>query len=581
MNNKKTNYFISILDFLVVVAIFLLTFSSDFFASKTMSGINGGKSVFNSLIIDFLFNNIEIILITVCSAVGILNIIASFQNKKNPKLRFWQLAFGWCEVWNAVNLLFGVVGWINKVLFGILPVILVLINIGLVAKNKVKINIIRIISYGIVIAISVLEVFEITSGYWSIITVVMQIIYIGKQEKNVEESKARKTINIILYYILQCILSVGFLGIVITAFVIAKVNTDKWDAKISDIFNEVVELQDISNETIYIPVENEFKYGFINENGEEKIKCQYDKVSFFHRVEINDKVCYIALAKKDDDFYIISKDNDYIRTDDELNKYLEMVEEYWGNERTKFLKAANEDTGYRDGNVTGFDLVLNVVFGQGKVHFTSQSLDLGYKYNKIDLEKVDSKYNYEGENYSLTIEQILDDENYNDERYIYDYTYCIENTKYNVTIAKRTGEQETSVVFLPRCYLDDGYINTFSNGTIEFRSEDNQNIGYYDENGNKVTFPIEYRVNDVKDDKVFLEKINTEQDYTLYEIRNKSNEVLAETTAFEEYENVYLLKNKNGKMVLTDSEFKEISQEYDRILGDTQKDTNSYFSSYN
>ena len=54
-----------------------------------------------------------------------------------------------------------------------------------------------------------------------------------------------------------------------------------WEKELYDLYNNIENLQGAKNDELYIPVENDYKYGFINSKGQEKIQCQYDRVSYF------------------------------------------------------------------------------------------------------------------------------------------------------------------------------------------------------------------------------------------------------------------------------------------------------------
>lgn len=151
MNRKRTNRLVAILNIIAVASIYILAFSTSYLLSSMMSGENSGKSVYDSFIIDTLLNNIQIIMVLVYGGVGILNIICAIQNKEDKKICFWQLAFGFCEVWSAINTSLArivdesdVIEWIDKILFGIIPIVLVIINFIRIKKNRPKV--IQIIS---------------------------------------------------------------------------------------------------------------------------------------------------------------------------------------------------------------------------------------------------------------------------------------------------------------------------------------------------------------------------------------------------------------------------------------------------
>ncbi len=591
MNKKRTNCLVAILNIVAMVAIYVLYFSTDYLMSSIMTGEMGGKSVYNSFIIDVLLNNIQLIMALVHGGVGILNIICAFQNKENKKLCFWQLAFGIYEICSAIIIgafvdNYDITAWENIIVSGIIPIILAIRNFIFIRKNKLKI--IQIISYIVVIIIAVLDILDILGAYWNIIAIVMQFIYIHGQEKHIEESSSRKIANIILYYVLQLLLAIGFLIMIISSLLITKINEVKWKNQLSELYNNIETLPNATNKDIYIPVEKNYKYGFINESGQEKIVCEYDRVSYFNEVEINNTTYYIALAKKDNKFYILSKGNDKIPISTDLEKYLQTIDEYLGN---NIIKNMNENEDYRNGYLQAFEFLLQV-FTRGEIKLNQQTIEKNAN-NNITLSERNSKYYYNNKNYSMLIEPIYDEQEETDyDSYYEDYynedenTYYLssENTKYNVTITKNNGEIESGIVYLPGLEEDEATLSTFTNGYIEFEDEERTRKGWYDNNGNKTTIPNNYTIEDIKNDKSILQKDNTndtnikpERHFIIIDMTGK---ILLQTTALDIYDNIYLVKNSNNKMVLIDKDLKEISNEYDKIITTMQMDISPQYSSY-
>lgn len=603
MNSKRTNRLVAILNVIAVASIYILAFSTNYLLSSIMTGESGGKSVYDSFIIDTLLNNIQIIMALVYGGVGILNIICGIQNKESKKICFWQLIFGILEAWTSINLIFlledsDFIEWIDKILYGIIPIILVIINFIFIRKNKPKV--IQIISYIGAIIFSILKVLDVEVGIyiidvlmnWNIVAIIMQFIYIHFQDKYVEESNTRKIANIVLYYVLQVILVIGFLGMILISLLITKVNDVKWESSLSELYNNIATLQDATNRELYIPVEKNYKYGFINESGEEKIQCQYDRVSYFNELKINSNLYYVALAKKDNKFYIISKSNDSVMISGNLEKYLQTIDEHWGELMTKML---NEQGDYRNGYLQSYEFFFQI-FTRGEMELTGQTIEKNY--NTIPLNEKNSKYYYANTNYSMLIEPLYnDDEDMgNEDEYYYDDDYYDEDentyylssssTKHKVTITKTNGEQETSIVYLPDFDEDDATLDTFSNGYIGFEDEENKRNGWIDENGNKITIPDTYTINDIKDGKAILQVYNTEE----YETNEKvelhfiiidlTGRTLLQTTALDVYDDIYLVKNNNKKMVLMDKDLNVISNEYDKIISTMQMDISANYSSY-
>ena len=68
-------------------------------------------------------------------------------------------------------------------------------------------------------------------------------------------------------------------------------------------------------------------------------------------------------------------------------------------------------------------------------------------------------------------------------------------------------------------------------------------------------------------------------------IIDTTGNILLQTPALDIYDSdiyntVYLIKNNNNKMVLLDKDFKEISNEYDKIITNSQIDISTEYSSY-
>lgn len=563
MNKKSINRYIAILNVFTIIALLILNFSIDSILSTMMvsSESTTAKCMYNNGLIDFFVNNVQIIMIVVYAGVGIINIISSIQNRKNKKIFFWQLVFGICEIVTGLSISVfmnneDIIDWINKILFGIVPIILAIINIVLIKRNKPRL--VQVISYVVVIILSILIFLDIIGEHWDIIAIIMQFIYIHSQEKNIDESRAKKIVNIILYYVLQTILVIGFLVITLISLIVTKVNDTKWNNQLSELFTNFTTLPEATNEELYIPVENNYKYGFINQNGEEKISCQYDRVSFFFEIEFNNSKYYVALAKKDNKYYLISKSNDSIPIENYLNDKLQIMDNWI---ETNFTKGFNEEENDRLAYLSSYENLFASFTKVGEIALSRQSLDTIKEQNSITLTNNNDTYYFSSNNYSMNIEPRDDDYN-----------------KYNVTITKSDGEKRLEVLYLPGMDEIDNVLNTFSNGYIKFENEDQTSIGWIDNEGNLTTVPNGYDIKNIIDDKVTLEDQNGEQYH--YIIIDFGGHTLLQSNEIDIYNNIYLVKDNNNKMVLLDKDLNIISKEYDKIITTTQVDISAPFSSY-
>ena len=558
MNSKKTNRLVAILNIVTIILIAILLFLEG--SSNIMLTEEGLKSIYNSSITDILVNNLDIIITSLILIVGIFNIICGIQNRKNKKLFFWQIAFGVCMIITAIAFKFEdyeeIIDYAKLVLYGIIPIIFAIKNLILIKKNSPKV--IQIISYVIAIIISLLYILGLGT-YWTIISIVMQLIYIHCQEKNIEETKARKIVNIILYWILELMLLIAIFVIAIISLCTTKINENKIEEPLNQLYNNIKSMRGAENSKLLIPVKKDNKYGFIDEDEEEKISCQYDRVSFFYEVEIDNSNYYVALAKNNDEFYLISKSNDNAVIEGDLKKYLQGIE---NNLESMVTNEYDLEGDYTDGYVYYFGIALKEFIGIKKMSYQELENNNENSITLIEEENYDSyKYYYNNGNYSMEIEPIYDD-----------YKYY--NVKCKVTITKISGEKEESTVYLPGFNDYEGSLYTFSNGYIEFENEEGTRRGWYDDDGNQVTIPIDFEIIDIKDNKAILQIFNVEDENfgANFIIIDMTGKTLLRSQIVDVYDDKYLIKNSNGKMVFVDSELREISNEYDKIISNREVD---------
>ena len=199
-----------------------------------------------------------------------------------------------------------------------------------------------------------------------------------------------------------------------------------------------------------------------------------------------------------------------------------------------------------------------------------------------DMEDIEDIEDTEEDNYS---DEYYEEEDVNDEIQYYDEDdedeeFLAENSKYNVTITKSNGETESSIVYLPEFDEYEKTISTFTNGYIEFESEDSTQIGWYDSNGNKILMSNDYEIEDIKDNKIILQSDNYTTSQLEFVIMDMEGKELIKTTALDIYDSMYLIKNEKNKMILLDKDLKTISKEYDKIITNMQIDSDYNFSSY-
>lgn len=564
MNKKRTNYFVTILNTIAIISLYILYFTKDFLNKNIISGPEGIKSIYGSIIIDVIMGNIVLILILICSLIGVLNIICAIQNRKNKKIFFWQLIFGIYEIFIAI--LFSIDPIITDLKlniiigYAVIPIVLALINIILIKKNKPKP--IQIISYILAIIISILVILDSEIIYWDIICIIMQFIYIHFQEKNIQESKTRKIVNIILYYILQAIVVISFMAIIIVTIIISIVNYNKINSQVIEILNNIGNLTEITNEEPYMVVENNSKFGFINEYGEEKISCEYDGVSYFHSIDFNKQKYYLALAKKGNEYYIISKGNEQFNISN--NEYFRNISNYVEQE----MIAKYSDQDLQLVTELSYSFALQILIKQ-KANVVIQSMPEKILTYEKNLQRDNSGfYNddnlyYKAENYTMIIESVKND----NPIYTLNDDYFIEtNPKYKVRIKKNNGEVSSSIVRLPGFNSYSNTIETLNDGSIVFKDPDEETYGWYNNNGDKVFLPSEYEIENIIDNIIIIYKYNEESMITEYYFINQLGQILLKSyDVLLILENTYVVQNENNKMILYGTDLNKISNEYDLI----------------
>lgn len=565
MNKKRTNYFVTIINIIATIALYIFYFSLVFLCKSIISGPEEIKSIYNSAIIEFLIEKATLIVTFVCGLIGILNIICAIQNRKNKKILFWQLIFGLYEIYIAVltlmNYSFSFVEIAKIVVCAVIPIVLALINIILIKKNKPKA--IQVISYFIVIIMSIIVLFNKELVFWNIICLIMQLIYIHYQEQNIQESKTRKIVNIILYYILQAIVVICFLFVLIAAIIINAVNYNKMNSQVKEILNNIKNLSEITNEEPYMVIENNSKYGFINENGEEKIPCEYDGVSYFCSAEFNKQKYYFALAKKGNDYYIISKGNEQLNISN--NEYFINISNYI--EQEMIAEYSNQNMQYL--TEQSYSFILQIFIAENANNKNIQLVpEKTLKFEKNLQRDYSGLYNddnlcYKAENYTMVIEPVKNDNPTYD---LYDDYFVEANPTYNVTIKKNSGEESSSIECLQgfNCYSNT--IETLNDGSIVFENPDEEIYGWYDNNGDKVFLPSGYEIENIIDNIIIISRYNEESMMTEYYFVEQSGQVLLKSyDVLVILENAYVLKNENNKMLVYSTDLNKISNEYDVI----------------
>ena len=93
MNDKKTNYFVSIINAIAIIMFIILIFTAPEIKLTVMEDYNEYESISSDNIVGFFINNFKIIILVLGLCLSISNIINAIQNKINKKICFWQIIF--------------------------------------------------------------------------------------------------------------------------------------------------------------------------------------------------------------------------------------------------------------------------------------------------------------------------------------------------------------------------------------------------------------------------------------------------------------------------------------------------------
>lgn len=600
MNSKKVNYIVTVFNVVAIVAICILYFSANYIFNNALLSPDGYSYVFNNSINNFFISNIDIILIIFYVVIGVSNVVSSIQNRNNKKLSFWYSVFGIIPIVWALQSVFlrsnpnffidmqvaEIIKYVDIVFFVVIPIVLIIRNFIHIKRDRP--TKVKIISYVLAIFISIMELLNILlvennnnlyyiyGELWILSSIIMQFIYIHYGENEVIQTRVNKIVNVIIHYLLQ-VLVVLFLLIIIVYYLIdLKMLNEERKNQVSQMLQDITTLKGNTIDEVYIPVEKDMKFGYINEQGEEEITCEYDKVTYFHLIEINDKTYYFAIAKKDDDYFVISKDNDRKSLENNILSYFDHnIGERMYDEHNK-ISDNNISNLY---NIETFDFILRAFLGN-EIHTERQEEDsLEREEVYLTDETYSGKYYYKDENYTMTIEPLEDETVYtnaeNGDLFNYGYLKC------RVTVKRADGKEMSEIEYIQGSMdsLSSYSINLklLSDGHISFMSLDGSSAGWYDDYGYKVEFDGGYEVDDVKDGNIILLKdYSTSSDLvdTEYFVFDSDGVGILQTNYIVIFEDYYCLKTDDSKLVLMDKEFNQISDEYDRIVFNTGFDFN-------
>lgn len=562
MNSKKTNRISAILNIVLLLTLALMLIFGKNIGYTVISGKDGGATFFRNGIVDLLVNSENTVPIIVFISISLFSIISAIQNKDDKKMLYWKIILSIAPIITIIQMIlysnteYEIEEWLGRIFFGIVPIILAIINLVLIKKNRPKV--IQVISYIVVILSSILVLLDIwhfnlleyVGIVWCAIAVIMQLIYTHIQEDD-DESKQRKIANIIIYYILQAIIAIGLFIFIVYCLLVCKVNSEKLKNETINIANQIYE-QSTNNKEELILVEKNSKYGFINEKGEEVIKTEYDIISNLFTFNINDKDCEYAFAKKGNDFYIILNSKNIIDLKETNSEYFKNIYEIINSKFNTNEEEQNKSSLMMVG-ITYLSANENVKNAKNNTYSSSDEKEL-----KPDNEDFNDDYNYvytynlkNGLQMIITEIEIDADEE--------EYEYNLITKKNNQII------QNDKNVVIP---IDlEGNIKLYSNGNIPFCNLQKNIQGWYDvTTGQAMSLQGNYQILDVTNNNYLLIRdYNTSEKNEMIVDGNTGN-VIAQGKYIDKIENGYIITDKSKKMYFVDETGNVKSQQFDCVM---------------
>ena len=557
MRKKKDNYLLAIMNIIGIIAsAIFLVFASEL-ADTTRKVYDEVINIYGDNIVGFFLGNIKIWGLILYLGLALPNIISAIKNKDNKKLLFWQMIFGLSMIYTAINNFipqenedFFMIA--NSLVYYLLPIVISIRNIIFIKKGHP--SKLQIVSYILCIVFTVIAFiiywvnkYNYISLIWGFIIIFMQLIYIHEQD-NV--GTKNNFIEIIIFYIIQPIIVLAYAFLLIYSIFSTKFSENELNIERENVKQSIIELN-CTDDKYCMPVIKNNKYGFIDENGEEVIDIEYDTVSYFYSIELNNNTYYFAFATQNDDYYLISKENKKIQI--EKTKIFANIERLSAEivDEIKETLINNQSIG---------DILSNGIYIATYMNgeIKTQSDNEIYEKPRLELQELENEnyyedsYYYDNENFSIEITPLdVEDEDY--------YTLC------NVEVRQENGEIYSSQEKIYGLETYDDAIKVYSDGYIGFKSEDETIDGWYDNYGNKYNIRMgNLNIIDVKNDMMILEKEN-DSGFQYY-IYNLNGERLINTEKLISLPNCYIIYNSNNKPVIYDNNLEQISDEYDEII---------------
>lgn len=508
MKQKITNRILSILNILGWVAYMFIDYYENL--TKATVEIEWTKlAVINQQRVAVTLSEI---LFVILLSINIFFLIQNFRNKKTIPWYIVTVIFYFIA---TLSCFFSDIFERTAVLWRFIPIIpfVIALIIELVKKRRKK-NII-LYSVGLAVAIILAIINKYNNLIWLVIASIFQFIF---SLTYAGESKSKKILNTIILGIVVVIMLYDAFN-----FVTMTQNLYNVEEQSKEFFEEIEKgLENEQISTKLIRVARDGKWGYINQDGEEVIPCEYELLSN------NATTHSFVLGKKDNIYYVIAKNGKVVATNDNIPAPF-----YRG---TIFK--------IDDASEVNKDIMMKSAVDRIATYATEQKdEDEKQENQEKNVRKADKyenniyKYNLENGN----IVEVEEVESHSEKRY-------------NVKV--KSGDEVLNNYENVKLLMDpkkDGDLQTYTSGDIPYYNLKTNIQGYYDKaTFEDVSLKGRYQILDIINDKIIIRNYNNVYS-TTETIISKSGENLLTAKQINATENGFIIKKSNNKMVYLDN----------------------------
>ncbi len=338
------------------------------------------------------------------------------------------------------------------------------------------------------------------------------------------ENVIEKSNTIFMIFLSILIAAIGLFGIYSLTYKDAVEELDEKDnigqVEYDENFFEYV--SELNIKDVYINVEKNGKWGYINQKGQKVIEFKYDYASPFVNIIKNNKNFDVALVCKDGNSYVILK-----------------------NERTVFSYKNDIDVKDYESQLDKLEEIY--------LHTFNQEEDFEDNIITCKTDNINKIKAYESGGYLYP---------FNDD---YDISIKISQTGSNnrYELVKKFGSNTKISIDCDNLEFDADSISVYSNGYLPFFKTSEKMQGYYTKDLDRVEVGGNAQILEFYDDNILIKDYNENRIYFM----NQEGKILSDKYKdIYVYKDGYIVKKENDKYTLIDKSFKQtIDKEFDFI----------------